>query len=174
MNKTAFFIAAPILIAGCGAQPDTTEQENATEDLVATEYPEAEAEVQAVLDDIQAAIRDNDMDRLIAHHAYGPKFSDFQNAGWRTGSEENEANERGFFGNATAINRFEYVDPQVSVYGDVAVASVHADVDLELGGEQIITQRQLTLVFVRTEDGWKIVHEHNSPLEEQSPLQTGS
>ena len=169
MKKLSLALAATIILSGCEAQPEMGETDAATEDLITTEYPEAEVEVQAVLDDIQAAIRENDMDRLIAHHAYSPKFSDFQNAGWRTGSEENEANERGFFGNATAINRFEYVDPQISVYGDVAIASVHADVDLEMGDEQVVTQRQLTLVFARTEDGWKIVHEHNSPLEEQRP-----
>ena len=135
------------------------------DDIVRTEYPEKVAEVQAVLDDIQASIREGDIDRLIGHHAYSAKFTDFQNAGRVTGAAENEANERGFFGSATEVNRFVYADPRISVYGDVAVASVHADVDLEMGEERVVTQRQVTLVFVETADGWKIVHEHNSPLE---------
>ena len=156
-----FAIVWVAALAGCTAADNAAAPR---EDIVAAAYPEAEAEVQAVLDDIQLAVRENDMDRLIAHHAYGPKFSDFQDGRERTGSTENEANERGFFGQATKVNRFDYVDPKISVYGDVAVATLHPDVSLEFGPETVETQRQLTLVFARTADGWKIVHEHNSPL----------
>lgn len=155
------FLALPALY-GCN---DSGERPQAVQDdLINTEYPEDVAEIEAVLADIQLAIREGDIDRLISHHAYSPKFSDFQDGGMRTGATENERNEREFFGGASSIEKFEYADPKISVYGDVAVATVHPDVEMTFGDQAIAARRQLTLVFARTEGGWKIVHEHNSPL----------
>ncbi|WP_188642967.1 nuclear transport factor 2 family protein [Blastomonas marina] len=165
MNRLIYPIAALAMLSGCSAQEPSEADTGQSKDLIATEYPEKVGEIQAVLDDIELAIREGDIDRLIAHHAYSPKFSDFQEGGRRTGASENEANERAFFGNATSVNRFEYDDPKVSVYGDVAVATVHPDVELVFGEDVVTANRQLTLVFVDTAEGWKIVHEHNSPLE---------
>ena len=151
-----------LVLSGCtvgDAEPQANQ-----EDLINSPYPAEVAEVEAVLADIQSAIREGDIDRLISYHAYSPKFSDFQNGGVRTGASENEQNEREFFGGASSIEKFEYADPKISVYGDVAVATVHPDVEMTIGDQTLITRRQLTLVFARTEGGWKIVHEHNSPL----------
>jgi hypothetical protein len=39
------------------------------------EYPGAKKEVKQTLDEIEQSIRDNDMDKLISFHAYGPKFT---------------------------------------------------------------------------------------------------
>lgn len=166
MSDKSFGIVVALLalpaLAGCnseGAEPRAIQ-----EDLINSEYPAEVAEVEAVLADIQSAIREGDIDRLISYHAYSPKFSDFQDGGVRTGATENEKNEREFFGGATSIEKFEYADPKISVYGDVAVATVHPDVEMTFGDQAIAARRQLTLVFARTENGWKIVHEHNSPL----------
>lgn len=52
------------------------------------EYPEARKEVKKALDDIEMYIRENRMDELIAMHAYGPKFTEFEMGGKRQGSKK--------------------------------------------------------------------------------------
>ena len=163
-KNLSIFVSLLALPALAGCNSEVVEAQANREDLINSEYPAEVAEVEAVLAEIQSAIREGDMDRLISYHAYSPKFSDFQDGGVRTGAAENEKNEREFFGGASSIEKFEYVDPKISVYGDVAVATVHPDVEMTFGDQTIAARRQLTLVFAKTEDGWRIVHEHNSPL----------
>lgn len=132
--------------------------------IITYEYPEAKAEVMAVLDDIEQSIRDNDMDRLISHHAYGPKFTEFKNGEKRTGSEHNEKFEREFLGSFTSIEKWELDDLKIAVYDNVANVTFHADFVPYIKEERLHMTGQFTLLFVKTQEGWKIVHEHMSSL----------
>lgn len=133
-------------------------------DLIKNEFPEAKEEVMKTFGEIGQSILDGDIDKLISFHAYGPKFTEFNEGKPRVGSKENEETERGVFGNVTEVVKFDANDLKVAVYGDVANMTFHSDFHLKFGEDLVVVNNQISLLFVKTEDGWKIVHEHHSPL----------
>ena len=60
----------------------------------------------------------------------------------------------------------EITDPKVDVFGNVAIVTFYADSIVTYGTEVKSGSLRGTLVFARTKDGWKIVHEHSSQYSE--------
>lgn len=138
---------------------------NAQVDPINDEFPKAKQEVMETFGAIAQSIKDGDLDKLISFHHYGPKFTEFKNGEPRNGGKENEAHERGTFGAVTEVVKFDAKDLQIAVYGgDVANVTFHSDFHLKFGEDLVIVNDQITLLFVKTKDGWKMVHEHHSPL----------
>lgn len=133
-------------------------------DLINDEFPEAKQEVLQTFGAIAQSIKDSDMDKLISFHAYGPKFTEFKNGEPRNGGVANEEHERTVFGAVTEVVKFDAQDLQIAVYGDVANLTFHSDFQLKFGEDLVVVNDQITLLFVKTTDGWKMVHEHHSPL----------
>ncbi len=133
-------------------------------DLVNTEYPEAKQEIIDTFGEIVQSLNDGDMDKLISFHAYSPKFTEFKNGEPRNGGEANEKFERDVFGSVTEVVKFDAKDLQIAVYGDVANVTFHSDFHLKFGEDLVVVNDQISLLFVDTNNGWKIVHEHHSPL----------
>lgn len=167
-----YFRILPVLIlftfgvTACQVESEKIVAPPAPIDLVKEEFPAAKAEIQAVLDGIFLSIQQQDADKLISYHAYGPKFTEFKEATYRNGSEGNEAYERGFVG---MISSFDYdlEDLKIVVYGEVAVVTFHANFRPTVEENQLQINEQTTLIFVDTDKGWKIVHEHHSELARQ-------
>ena len=151
-----------LLFTSCSKE-ETPEVEVKT-DLVAEEFPEAQAEVLETFQAIAQSIIDGDMDKLISFHAYGSKFTEFKDGAPRNGGEANEAYERQLFGSVTEVVNFGADDLKIAVYGDVANVTFHSDFQLMFGEDLVVVNNQITLLFVKTDDGWKLVHEHHSPL----------
>lgn len=129
------------------------------------EYPEAREEVKQALDDIENYIRENKMDQLIAMHAYGPKFTEFEVGGMRQGPKENEEFERNFLGSITEVENWGWEDLKINVYGgDVANVTFHSNFKFSIEEDEHHLKMQGTLLFIKTDDGWKITHEHLSPI----------
>ena len=133
-------------------------------DLINDEFPEAKQEVLETFVAIAQSIKDGDIDKLISYHAYGPKFTEFKDGAPRNGGEANEAYERNLFGSVTEVVKFDAKDLKIAVYGDVANLTFHSDFQLKFGEDLVVVNDQITLLFVKTPDGWKMVHEHHSPL----------
>lgn len=128
-------------------------------------YAQAQKEVIETFGAIAQSIIDGDLDKLISFHAYGPKFTEFKNGEPRNGDVENEAHERAVFGAVTEVVKFDALDLQVAVYyGNVANVTFHSDFHLKFGEDLVIVNDQITLLFVKTNGEWKMVHEHHSPL----------
>lgn len=166
---TTLFISLFILLLGCEEQKEpVVQQEEAQIDLINDEFVEARTQVQQTMDAIVQSVKDGDIDRLISFHAYGPKFTEFKNGEPRNGSEENETHERSVFGSVTEVLKMDMNDMKIAVYGDVANVTLHSDFQLKFGEDLAVVNDQISLLFVRTDEGWKIVHEHHSPLKEES------
>ena len=109
------------------------------------------------------------MDQLISFHAYGPKFTEF-NDGQAFDSAGNEANERGFFGETVdpgGVVHFGAMEGSLKVavyYGNVANLTFISDFHLMINEELHIVNNLITLLFVKTKGQWKMVHEHHSPF----------
>ena len=152
------------LITGCKQKEQKVEVEVAKIDLVNDEFPEAKQEVLETWDAIVQSLKDGDIDKLIAFHAYSPKFTEFKDGAPRNGSEANEVFERNTFGAVTEVVKFDTKDMLVAVYGDVANVTFHSDFHLKFGEDLVVVNDQISLLFVKTDNGWKIVSEHHSPL----------
>ncbi|MDC6388425.1 nuclear transport factor 2 family protein [Maribacter sp. PR1] len=153
-----FFI---LLLTGC---EEKVEQPAVKTDLILAEFPEAKQEVLETFGAIAQSIKDGDLDKLISFHAYGPKFTEFKNGEPRIGGVANEAHERTVFGSVTQVVKFDAKDLQIAVYGEVANLTFHSDFHLKFGEDLVVVNDQITLLFVNTDSGWKMVHEHHSPL----------
>jgi len=134
-------------------------------DLINDEFSKEKQEVMETFGAIAQSIIDGDMDKLIAFHAYSPKFTEFKNGEPRNGSAANEAHERSVFGSITEVVKFGADDLKIAVYGpQVANLTFHSDFQLKFGDDLVVVNDQITLLFVKTNTGWKMVHEHHSPL----------
>ena len=153
-----------IVITGCKQNEEKTEIEEVKIDLLNDDFPDAKQEVKLTMDSISQSIKDNDIDRLISFHAYSPKFTEFKNGEPRNDGAENEEFERGIFGSVTEVVKLDMNDMKVDVYGDVANVTLHSDFHLKFGEDLAVVNEQISLLFLKTENGWRIVHEHHSPL----------
>ncbi|WP_027067117.1 YybH family protein [Maribacter sp. Hel_I_7] len=160
LTFTALLIFTGIVLTGF---TKTIEVESDT-DLINNEFPEAKQEVLETFGAIAQSIKDGDMDKLISFHAYSPKFTEFKNGEPHNGGAANEAHERNVFGSVTEVVKFDANDLKIAVYGEVANLTFHSDFQLKFGEDLVVVNDQITLLFVNTTDGWKMVHEHHSPL----------
>jgi ketosteroid isomerase-like protein len=150
-----------LFLFGCESR---YESEASSIDIINDEFPAAKAEIQEALDGIFKSIQDKDGDKLISYHIYGPKFTEFRNDGPRFGSEGNEEYERGFVG---AISAFDYNlgGLKIDVFGDVAIVTFEADFRPTIENQIHQIWANVTLVFVKVNNTWKITHEHFSEFE---------
>ncbi len=139
-------------------------------------YPKAQAEVLATFGAIAESITlgagqgaySEYIDQLISFHAYGDKFVEF-NDGLSFDSAGNENNERQLFGEDIEIDGVIQFAPiegtlKVAVYcGNVANLTFISDFILKhKAAGEIRINNLITLLFVKTKGGWKMVHEHHS------------
>ncbi len=163
--KVACIVLFTIFLVSCDNNDDQI-KEPEFRDLITPEFLDEQQEILETFGEIKQSLIDGDMDKLIAFHAYSSKFTEFKNGEPRNGATANEAYEREVFGAVTEVVRFEADELKVSVYGDVAIVTFHSDFHLKFGEDLVIVNEQTSLLFVRTNIGWKIVHEHHSPLNE--------
>lgn len=165
--KTKLLFALTIFFAigvtSCKEKEENNEKEVKI-DLLHNEFPKAKQEVRLTMDSIAQSVKDDDLDKLISYHAYSPKFTEFKNGEVRNNGEENEKFERGVFGAVTEIVKFDMNDMKIAVYDKIANVTLHTDFHLMFGENLTVVNEQMTLLFLKTKKGWKIVHEHHSPL----------
>ena len=139
-------------------------------------YPQAQAEVietflairQSIMDGAGLGKDTEYMDQLISFHAYGPKFTEF-NDGALWNSAENEEHERTLFGEIVdpgGVKTFWFQPDSLNVavyYGNVANLTFISDFELIIDGTLYPVKNLITLLFVKTKGEWKMVHEHHSP-----------
>ncbi len=137
-------------------------------------FSQAQTEVIETFGEIAKSIKDGDMDKLISFHGYGPKFTEFKNGQLRNGGAENEIYERQLFGElVTNVVRFAAKDLKVAVYyGNVANVTFLSDFIFTFGDDptEVHVNNQITLLFVKVNGNWKMVHEHHSPLDVPLPV----
>jgi len=141
-------------------------------------YPEAQAEVietflairQSIIDGAGLGADSEYMDQLISFHAYGPKFTEFNDGALWT-SADNEEHERMLFGEIVdpgGVEKFWFQPGTLNVavyYGNVANLTFISDFELIIGGDLHAVKNLITLLFVKTKGEWKMVHEHHSQAE---------
>ena len=181
----AVMITSFFLLNGCSNNDSVEESESASKasgsksSVISQTYPKAQQEVLETFGAIGATITagagtgyDSEyMNKLISFHAYGEKFTEFNN-GKLYDSAGNEHNERSTFGVAVekgGVKKFAALDDEIKVavyFGNVANVTFISDFLLKFEGvdDPVKVNSLITLLFVKTEGKWKMVHEHHSPM----------
>ena len=86
---------------------------------------------------------------------FGPRKFDRQDV---DSTNKSEAAHFGSIGNF----KQEVKDLKIDVFGDIGIATYYPYVSFVKSGKEIKANGRQTLVFLNTEEGWKIVHEHGT------------
>lgn len=131
-------------------------------DLVDESFPSRQAEIRDAILTMKSDIESSNIDRLQVIHLDSEKFTKF---GPRVFERQDLAttnkSEAGFFGAITGT-RYEVRDLRIDVFGDVGIATYYPDVSFVGDGKSVEVSGRQTLVFVKTDSGWKIAHEHGT------------
>jgi four helix bundle protein len=178
IHPSAFLLGICVLLTGCASAPLRTGQGGAA----TPPYPgradlpvrhSGSEQVKQRLDEIINAVETKDFPRLDSYHWYGPHFTKFASKGQRLdAAAAREGEHKGL--SALAGLKLRAEDLQIDVFDDTAVATFTSVATIGgIGGASSaspqsnpITKRERgTLIFVKHEGSWKIVHEHFSAAE---------
>ena len=102
------------------------------------------------------------IDGLQAIHLDSYKFSKF---GPRSFNRQDVAStnesEAAFFGSISNLT-YEIKELKIDVFGDIGIVTYYPHVAFVQEGEEKQASGRQTLVFLKTDRGWKIVHEHGT------------
>jgi hypothetical protein len=134
--------------------------------ILSEAFPSEQIEVERRLEDIMSAARRQAIDELESYHAFGPKFTKFDDFDplERQDGQTTQRLER------EAILGASEFDPRVNelkvdVFGPVAVTTFVMNYRVVLGADEHHSFRaRATMVLVKAEGSWLIVHEHFSPF----------
>ena len=148
--------AAPLFFAGCavGGQGE--------KDLVNDPFVDRQSEIREAVMSIRSDIEASNVEGLQAMHLESGKFTKFGPRRFErqdvAGTNESEA---AFFGSISSI-QYEVRELKIDVFGDVGIATYYPEVSFVRDGSEVVVSGRQTLVFLKTDSGWKLVHEHGT------------
>jgi len=133
------------------------------QDLINDPFPVAQAELCEVIKSIVKDAKMANMEGLQAVHLVSDKFTKFgpRNFDRQDVASTNES-EATFFSSISNF-KLEVKDLKIDVFGDIGIATYYPHVSFVHDGEEKKTSGRQTLVFLKTKNGWKIVHEYATP-----------
>ena len=156
MNRIslAVFALVTMQLLGCASTPK--------HDLAHYPYPNAQAEIREVIQQLTDDIISANVEGIRAAHLYSDKFTkfpggDFERIGFDECVEEEIA-----AGTSLKNLKMDADGIKIDVFGNVAVLTEYFHLSHAVNGEPELIDARVTLVFLQTHDGWKIVHEHVS------------
>ncbi|NIP42878.1 MAG: nuclear transport factor 2 family protein [candidate division Zixibacteria bacterium] len=153
-----------MLVLACGAclVLSCVAEDKDKPDVVNGTFPEAQAELQVVLKEIYDDAMAVNIEGLKAIHLNSPKFTKFGPRSFeRQNVEQTNASEASFFSSISDL-KVELKDVKIDVFDDVAVTTFYPTYSLKKDGEVVEGMSRQTLVFLRTSQGWRIIHEHGT------------
>ena len=145
-----------MFLAACNsdnqAQPTTAEDSS----------PEPQEEIRAAVMSIKADIESSNIEGLQALHLESEKFTKFGPRSFeRQDVASTNESEAAFFSSITNAE-YNVRDLQIDVFGDVGVATYYPEVGFVRDGNDVKVSGRQTLVFLKTDSSWKIIHEHGT------------
>lgn len=135
------------------------------ESIVVKAYVKEQLEVERRIENIMSAARRQAVDELESYHAFGRKFTKFDDFEplERQDAETTRRLEREAI---LGVEEFDprVVDLKVDVFGPVAVTTFVMDYAVVADGERQELRARGTLVLASEGREWLIVHEHFSPF----------
>jgi ketosteroid isomerase-like protein len=111
------------------------------------------------------AAETRDLDRLDSYHWYGPHFTKFTSSA-RNRLDAAAAREGEHKAFSTLVDlKLRADDVQIDLFGDTAVTTLITTASYKSGRDTVIKRERGTIIFVKHDGSWKIVHEHFSAIE---------
>jgi hypothetical protein len=136
-----------------------------SESILVNPYAQEQLEVERRIEDIMSAARRRAGDELESHHAFGRKFTkfdDFEPLERQDGDTARRLEREAILG----VEEFDprLVGLKVDVFGPVAVTTFVMHYAVVAEGERQELRARGTLVLANEGSEWLIVHEHFSPF----------
>jgi len=132
------------------------------QDIITGSFPEAQSEIKEAIESIIFDAMTANVEGLQAAHLVSDKFTKFGPRSFErqdvTSTNESEA---AFFASISDL-KMEVKDLKIDVFGDVGIATYYPHYSFIQDGEEKKGSSRQTLVFLKTKEGWKIVHEHGT------------
>ena len=155
-NLICVSVALAILTIGC------TPCEESKTDVVTSMYPEAQAELERVVRGIYDDAMAVNIEGLKTAHLHSEKFTKFGPRSFERQTVEQTNNSEAAFFSSISDLKVELRDLKIDVFDDVAITTFYPHFSFVRDGEEIVGSSRQTLVFLMTESGWKIIHEHGT------------
>ena len=139
-----------------------TNVEHDEQDVINNPFPEAQNELREVVKSIAEDAMTVNIEGLQAIHLDSDKFTKFgpRNFDRQNVVSTNES-EAAFFGSISNLT-YEIKELKIDVFGDIGIVTYYPHVAFVQEGEEKQASGRQTLVFLKTDRGWKIVHEHGT------------
>ena len=154
-------ISITLVVISCNQSGELT---NSTMNSISES--ELEKEVRGAAMKVLEDANNSNIAGLKSAHLNSPKFSKFgPRIAKRQNVESTNKTETEHFSSITDSN-FIWEDLKIDIFGDVAVTTFYSNSSFIKNNSRVKGKGRGTLVFLRTEEGWKIIHEHSSPFNE--------
>ena len=157
--KPLWILPACTILFALGA---CTTDNQAQPDVAVDSVPNVEAEIRDAVMSIKNDIESSNIEGLQAIHLESAKYTKF---GPRTFDRQDvdDANqsEAAFFSSISNA-KYDVNDLKIDVFGNIGIATFYPQVSFIRDGEDVQVTGRQTLVFLSTESGWKLVHEHGT------------
>jgi ketosteroid isomerase-like protein len=152
---TLYGLIMIIIVIACGKLSER--------DIIYDPLTESQAEIREEIYSIVKDAETANIESIKAVHLDSDKFTKFgpRRFGRQDVKSTNES-ESAFFGSISKY-RQEVKDLKIDVFGDIGIATYYPHVSFIRNGEKINSSGRQTFVFLKTDNGWKIVHEHGTP-----------
>jgi len=162
-NYSLLILAILLVIILSSCAKEKLEQPDIVNDL----FPKAQSELREVLESIVKDCETANLEGLKAIHLASDKFTKFGPRNFeRQDVKSTNESEVAHFG---SISNFKQVvkDLKIDVFGDVGIATYYPHVTFEKDGIEKSGSARQTLVFLKTLEGWKIIHEHGTMRQQE-------
>lgn len=146
-----------VLLVSCTGNMD--EQDDFINDSILEARAEIRDAIKSIVKDAETA----DIDGLKNAHLISDKFSKFGPRSFdRQNVKSTNESEAAFFGSISNFKQ-EARDLKIDIFDDIAIATYYPYVSFIQDGVEKKGNGRQTLVFIKTKNGWKIIHEHGTP-----------
>ena len=140
-------------------------------DLVRDPFHGAQAELTAVVESIRTDIMSANIVGLQSIHLESDKFTKFGPRNfYRQDVKSTNESEALFFSSVSNVN-YEIKELKIDVFGNLGIVTYYPHVSFAKDGKQNMLTGRQTFVFLKTDNGWKIVHEHGTIQTNDNPKQ---
>lgn len=168
----AFYVCvASLLYCACAVE------EQGAKDIVDEPFVDQESEIREAIMSIKSDIESSNIEGIQDAHLNSERFTKFGPRRFeRQDVSSANASEAAFFGSIKNV-KYEVNDLKIDVFGEVGIATYYPEVSFVRDGSNVTVSGRQTFVFLKTDSGWKLIHEHGTirhPWPSQRPLMTGA
>ncbi len=158
-NKCGWLVAGLLVLLFLGSCATSSDQQR---DLIKDRFPDAQGELRNAVESIADDIVKGNIEGLQAMHLESDKFTKFGPRSFdRQDVTSTNKSEAAFFSSVSNVI-YEIKDLKIDVFGDIGIVTYYPKVSFVKDGEEKRVAGRQTLVFLKTNAGWKIVHEHGT------------